>query len=185
MNSRSKRHISKQKKINPRYWVFCEGETEEAFVYYLRSKFRISIEIVPKIAGNRITQKFIANYKKGKPVHEKDIDFLLYDADEQNTLSRLKELDAILLLSNPCIELWFLLHYKNQTACLSSQDCLRELKNRNGSYFKGIIDSKLKEKLDNKITDACRRAKKLESTQNPSSNIFEFIELLKAIKTSR
>ncbi|MDL2228243.1 RloB family protein [Odoribacter sp. OttesenSCG-928-L07] len=183
MNSRNKRHISKSRKINPRYWIFCEGETEEAFVCYLRSKYRISIEIIPKISGAKITQKFITNHKKGKPVHEKDIDFLLYDADDPNTLLRLKEINAKLLLSNPCIELWFLLHYKNQTASLSSQDCLRELRNRNRTYAKGVIDNKLKEKLDNKVEDACKRAQKLELNKNPSSNIFEFIEMLKTIKS--
>jgi hypothetical protein len=182
MTKRNKRYISKDRKINPHFWVFCEGETEEAYVCYLRTKYRIHIEIVSKITGSGINQKFITNYKKGKPTHEKDKDFLLYDADEPNVLSRMKELKAKLILSNPCIELWFLLHYKNQTSSLSTKECLRDLKNRNKSYIKGFIDSKLKEKLDSKTTDARNRAKKLLLHENPSSNIFEFIEIIEENK---
>lgn len=178
MARRNRRNISKVRKVNPHYWVFCEGETEEALVCYFRSKFRISVEIIPKISRNNITQNFIANYKKGKPTHEKDIDFLLYDTDDLNTLFRLKEIDAKLLLSNPCVELWFLLHYKNQKSRISSQDCLKELKHRNKSYTKGSIDRKLREQLDIKMKEACERAKKLELHENPSSNIYEFIEII-------
>jgi len=182
MNRRSQRHIDKIREINPHYWVFCEGETEEALVCYFRAKFRISIEIVSKIAGNSITQRFISDYKKGKPTHKKDMDFMLYDADESTTLAKLNKIDAKLLFSNPCIELWFLLHYKNQTGSLSTQECFRELKSRNKSYKKGSIDRALKEKLDSNVEEACRRAKKLILHENPSSNIFEFIEILNNAK---
>lgn len=74
-----KRTASKGKKINPHFWVFCEGETEEAYVSFLRSRYRIPITIVSKIVGNKINERFIKSYKKGKPTHEKDKDFLMYD----------------------------------------------------------------------------------------------------------
>ena len=63
----SKRRASKGKKINPHFWVFCEGETEESYVCFLRSKYRIPIEIISKVVGNKITQRFIESYKRGKP----------------------------------------------------------------------------------------------------------------------
>ena len=113
----SKRSASKGKKINPHFWVFCEGKTEESYVSFLRSKYRIHIEIIPKIVGNKITDRFIIKYKQGKPTHKKDRDFLIYDADVPETLEKLKGIQAAkLIASNPSIELWFLLHYKNQTA---------------------------------------------------------------------
>ena len=111
----NKRALSKGKIINPNYWVFCEGETEEAYVCFLRSTYRIPIEIVPKVVGNKITSRFIKNYKQNKPTHKKDKDFLIYDADVTATLEKLKAIKtAELIASNPSIELWFLLHYKNQ-----------------------------------------------------------------------
>jgi hypothetical protein len=33
-----KRVESRGKKINPHFWVFCEGKTEEAYVAFLKSK---------------------------------------------------------------------------------------------------------------------------------------------------
>ena len=87
-----------------------------------------------------------------------------------------------LLLSNPCIELWFLLHYKNQTASTSAAKCCREIENRNKSYNKGIIDKNLKEKLKLKRKDAVKRAKALNEYANPSSTIYKLIEVLENLK---
>ena len=75
------RHASKRKWIRPHYFVFCEGKTEESYICFLRSKYRIPIEIVPKVIGSNISNRIINSYKRGKPIHEKDMDFLLYDGD--------------------------------------------------------------------------------------------------------
>ncbi len=66
-----KRSASKGKKINPHFWVFCEGKTEEAYISCLRSKYRIPIEIVSKIVGSKITDRFIKEYKKGNQFMQK------------------------------------------------------------------------------------------------------------------
>jgi len=175
---------SKAKKINPHFWVFCEGETEEAYVKHLRTQYRIPIEIVPKIVGNKITERFIKRYKKGKPVHSKDKDFLLYDADIKAVLEKLKKFkSAILIASNPSIELWFLLHYKNQKGSLTTVDCLRELSNRNRcEYKKGLIDDCLKIKLIEKRNDACKRARGTKHFENPSTNVQLLIDELNEAK---
>ncbi|HUU87609.1 MAG TPA: RloB family protein [Candidatus Glassbacteria bacterium] len=176
----SKRQASKGKKINPYFWVFCEGETEEAYIRILRSEYRLPVEIIPKIAGCDISERYIISYKKGKPTHEKDKDFLIYDADVPEVLDKLKKIDStVLVTSNPAVELWFLLHYKNQTASITEDDCIRELSNRNrNSYKKGVIDNSLKNKLKEKCTDACNRSKRLVLYNNPSTNMHIFIEVL-------
>ncbi|MDD2387177.1 MAG: RloB family protein [Bacteroidales bacterium] len=180
----SKRSASKGEKINPHFWVFCEGETEEAYVCFLRSKYRIPIEIVPKIVGNKITQRIIQNSKQGKPSHDKDKDFLMYDADVPEVLEKLKVIKtAVLIASNPSIELWFLLHYKNQTANIKTEDCIQQLSNRNrNTYKKGVVDSQLEIKLSEICTKACERAKELTLFDNPSSNMNVFIEELENVK---
>jgi hypothetical protein len=179
-----KRAASRGKEINPNFWVFCEGETEEAYVSFLRSKYRVPITIVSKTVGNKITERFITSFKKGKLVHEKDKDFLMYDADVQQLLEQLKAIkSAVLLASAPSIELWFLLHYKNQIAAISTKDCIKELSNRNrNSYQKGVIDCKLESKLSGNHLDACKRAANLKLFQNPSSNIHLLIEILEDTK---
>ncbi len=178
------RRQPKGKKINPTFFVFCEGETEESYINFLKSEYRIpSIHIHPRIGKNNITKEYIENYKQNKPTHEKDVDFLFYDIDVPKMLQRLSQIESsILLVSNPSVELWFLLHYKNHTSSTNSAYCCKELKNRNLTYKKGLIDRKLKEKLISKQDDAIKRAKKLTRFDNPSSTVYKLIEILNGLK---
>ena len=184
---KSKRNISKEKKINPHFWVFCEGETEESYISFLRSEYRLPIEIIPKVAGMSIDEAYIKSYKKGQLTHKKDKDFLIYDGDVPEVLEKLKKIKNItLIVSNPSIELWFLLHYKNQTAALTGKDCIRELNNRNrNNYKKGTLDNHLIDKLKEKRSDACLRSKKLQIFNNPSTNVYLFIESLDEVKKNK
>lgn len=178
------RRKSKRKKINPTLFVFCEGETEVSYINFLKTEYRIpSIHIHPNIGGNNITSEYIDQYKKGKPTHEKDIDFLFYDLDIEAIQERLSKInDCILLVSNPSVELWFLLHHKNQIANVTSDYCVKELKNRNKKYKKGLIDRKLKDKLITKRIEAIKRAKKLSEFKNPSSTVYRLVEILDKLK---
>ncbi len=150
-----KRQISRGKKINPKFWVFCEGETEEAYINYLRVKYRLPVKIITEVTGSNINKRTISTHLAKKEKHEKDKVFLLYDADVESVLKRLVKIkDAHLLTSNPCIELWFLMHYKNQTAHISGEECIRQLNNRNhNKYKKGLIDNELEQHLENKQTN--------------------------------
>lgn len=88
---KSKRRPPKGKKTNPNFWVFCEGETEVAFIRCLSSEYRLQVEIIPKITGSKINSRFIQSFKKGKPVHKKDRDFLFYDSDVPEVLNGSKQ----------------------------------------------------------------------------------------------
>lgn len=180
------RRKSKGKKINPTFWVFCEGETEESYINFLKSLYRISsIQIHSRVKGNSINSKYISSYKQDKPTHEKDINYLVYDLDVAGMHAKLQQIDGCtLLVSNPCIELWFLLHYKNQSSAVDSKYCCKELNNRNKKYSKGIIDTKLQDKLIQKQEDAVKRAKNLEDYNNPSSTLYLLIETLEELKNS-
>lgn len=178
------RRASKGKKINPTFFVFCEGETEEAYVNFLKRHFRLpSIQIHSKVSRNNIDADQISNYKQDKPQHEKDRDFLMYDLDAPRILERLKKIKgASLLVSNPCIELWFLLHDKNQKAECDTSFCTREMENRNKPYKKGKLEGKLEQKLREKMDKAIERAKNLKPHKNPSTTVYKLIEKLKALK---
>jgi len=179
-----KRQAPKRKMVNPKFWVFCEGKTEKAYVEYLRVKYRLPIKINPEITGSKISDKLITSHIEKKEKHPKDKIFLLYDADVEEVLQRLLKITkGKLLASNPSTELWFLLHYKNQTANITGAGCIKQLNNRNRNiYKKGVIDDKLKKRLDEKVTDACDRAKRTVLFKNPSTNIFEFINELERVK---
>lgn len=182
-----KRQAPRGKKINPKFWIFCEGETEEAYINYLRIKYRLPVKIITEVTGANINERIISRHLAKREKHEKDRVFLLYDADVESVMCKLKEIkNAHLLTSNPCIELWFLMHYKNQTAHISGNECIRQLNNRNhNTYKKGLIDRKLEEQLNNKQTEACKRAKETIPFTNPSSNINELIVEIESIKKEK
>lgn len=183
----SKRLASKGKRINPQFWVFCEGKTEEAYIRFLRTEYRLPVEIIPKIAGCHISPRYIHSFKKGKPQHEKDKDFLVYDANVPEVLEKLKQIPGVILItSNPAIELWFLLHYKNQTGHINEDECKRQLSNRNHvNYKKGVIDKQLQNRLREKCKDACSRSKHLILYVNPSTNMHIFVEALEKAKKGK
>lgn len=177
------RNRSKEKKIKPTFFIFCEGKTEEQYIKFLKSQYRIPIEIDSKKADHSISKKYINNYKKTKFTHKKDKTFLLYDIDVQEILEKLQAIkDSTLLASNHCIELWYLLHYKEQKAEIDCKKCNEELDKRNDGYSKVLIDSKLKENLINKQLKAINRAKKLENFKNPCSTVYLLLEALEEVK---
>ncbi|TKG95779.1 RloB domain-containing protein [Puteibacter caeruleilacunae] len=184
----SKRRAPRGKTINPKFWIFCEGESEEAYVIYLKQKYRLpTVKVISKIIGANIDERIIKSHKKSKDFHEKDRDFLLYDADVTAVLERLLQIkDATLIVSNPCIELWYLLHYKNQCNFINNEDCIRQLENRNRTkYKKGALDSKLRAKLDTNGIEAKSRAIRTNLFNNPSTNIYELIEAFEAAKNGK
>ncbi len=121
---------SKGKLIRPTFFVFCEGETEEAYICFLRNRYRIPIEIKTKVAKNNISQQYVKRILKSLHKDVKDNYFLLYDLDVPEMHSRLQSIkNTILLVSNPCIELWFILHICNHNVyCYIMSNALDSLK---------------------------------------------------------
>jgi hypothetical protein len=180
---KQKRRQSKGKEIRPTFFIFCEGETEELYVKYLRSLYRIPVEIDSKIAGNRITAKYISNYKQQMTTHPKDKTFLIYDYDVPDIITKLQKISGIkLLLSNPCFELWYLLHCHNQTAELKTTDCIKKLSDHIRDYAKGNFDKNLEKKIVDNKAIAISRAKNLVEFNNPSTNVYALLEELDEIK---
>jgi hypothetical protein len=179
---KSKR-ISKLKEIRPTFFVFCEGETEESYIKYLRSQYRLPVEIVSKKKGSGINTRFINNFKSNYTKHRKDETFLVYDSDIPEIIEKLKQIkDTKLLLSNPCFEIWYLLHCQEQTAELTSNKCLSELEKHLKNYKKGTLDSSLKRTLSLNKDIAIKRAECLNANGNPSTSIYVLIKKLDTAK---
>ena len=180
------RRKPKGKQINPTFFIFCEGETEEKYIKFLKSKYRLPIFIYAKIAGNSITEKKIISYKKEKETHPKDKTYLVYDLDVSEMLLKLQAIkNTVLLSSNPCFELWYLLHHQEQKSFISSKDCLNKLQDHHKTYKKGVFDLKLKDKLNEKQEKAINRASKLEIHKNPSTQVFLLINELEEVLKSK
>ncbi len=160
------------KKMNPTFFVFCEGKTEAAYVDLLRRSFRVPVEIIAKVSDSNISQPYIERCKRDRFTTQDDKTFLMFDLDVPGMLDHLKKIkDAVLLLSNPCIEYWFVLHYKDTNKELSSADCLAMLRSIDPDYAKGTFSTAMKNILIGSIKHAANRAKSKDAYTNPSSTV--------------
>ena len=55
---------SKGKTMKPNFFVFCEGESEVAYISLLRSQYRAPIQIIPRKSDSNISVRYIANCKR-------------------------------------------------------------------------------------------------------------------------
>ncbi len=175
------------KKMNPTFFVFCEGKTEAAYVDLLRRSFRVPVEIIAKVSDSNISQPYIDRCKRERFTTQNDKTFLMFDLDVPGMLEHLSKIkDAILLLSNLCIEYWFVVHYKDTNKELSSVECLAMLRSIDPDYMKGTFSTAMKKVLIDSIEDATNRAKSKVAYSNPSSTVnllsHEIVKLKKLYK---
>jgi hypothetical protein len=178
-----KARVSKGKTMKPNFFVFCEGKTEIAYVEFLRSVYRVPIQIIPRKSDSNISEKYIKRCKDEYVATTNDRTFVMFDLDVEGTLERLSKLkNTILLVSNPCIEVWFLLHVENCKAEISSEDCIKRLSCHFRKYKKGVLHDDEKSVLISNLADAILRAKTLTEYGNPSSSIHKLIKSIQYYK---
>lgn len=167
--------------MKPNFFVFCEGETEIAYVKFLRSVYRVPIQIIAKKSDSNISEIYIERCKKDYVLTQNDRTFLMFDLDVKGMLQHLMIIkDAVLLVSNPCIELWFLLHYEDCKREMDAETCVKRLKKNIGQYAKGVLTPEEKRFLLTYVGDAVKRAEALEAYRNPSTTVHRLIHELNA-----
>lgn len=178
-----KERVSKGRTMMPNYFVFCEGDTEVAYIEMLRSFYRLPIHIIAKKTLLNITPSLVERCKSTYVQTKNDRTYLMYDLDIPSMLERLLKVEgATLLCSNPCFELWLLLHYADQRAELSSNECVKRLTTCIRQYKKGELRADDRLYLLSLQKDAADRAKKLKEYHNPSSTVYQLIDDLEALK---
>ena len=55
---------SKGKTMRPNFFVFCEGKTEITYVKFLRSVFRVPVQVVTKKSDSNIYVEFVERSKR-------------------------------------------------------------------------------------------------------------------------
>lgn len=103
----------------------------------------------------------------------------MYDLDVAEVLPRLQSCEAQLLLSNPTIEFWFLLHSKQHQSSLTAVNAtslLQKAAPEWKDYTKGNLTQAQIQTLWNNRIIATQRAKALKDLSNPSSGIYLLIE---------
>ena len=178
-----RRTITPPRKMKPAILVVCEGETEEAYLDFLRHQYRCPIKIVSKILGDDINERRIKSLQDSMKVSGNDIvyTFLMYDRDVAAMNDKIDKLSGVKLCSNPCVELWFLLHISAIHSPLTTKQCIEHLRQHNvfwGNYEKAFLSLKQKECLWSNRLTAVSNAKLLLEGKNPSSTVYRLIEFL-------
>jgi hypothetical protein len=180
--------------------VFIEGlRTEEDYLTYWRRQYRdrVLIEIDPFRGGPlQLVERAVeaqrseardAKRGRGRP---HDQIWCMFDRDEHPNFDRAKDLahrhGIKLAISNPCIELWFILHFDNTTAYIDRQAAQRRAEERLGCS-KALSNSALSV-LSERYEEARRQAIKLDEKHegdgsppgtNPSSGVWRLIDVIR------
>ena len=184
---KKKRNTRPDRKMKPVFLVFCEGETEEAYVNFLRQQYRLPVKIISYITGQNISPQIISKHIKQEQLdrHDTIAAFIMYDLDVKDISEKIATCKGYQnVCSNPCIELWFLLHNADQFSEISTTACIEALiKNVDWkNYKKAMFSNKQKEILWEKRMIACQRAKSLPEASNPSSAVYRLIDAMEKAK---
>jgi len=176
--------------VYPLYVIATEGEKTEP--HYFKSLFRrknIRMEILPTRRGQSSAEqvlKRLDNYRRKFDSSPNKM-WLVIDRDCENfskeQLSQIaQKCDAKgynLALSNPCFELWLLLHQEKPKQPLTAAACKKELKKLIPDFTKAKYDVA---KLGKNIDLAVAHAKKLDNgdplQDPPSTKVYKLVEKL-------
>jgi hypothetical protein len=179
--------------------IFCEGKTSEPDyinglkrLRHVRDRASINIEIDPRHGDPLILVRRAIERSKDAEVDQCWCVFDVEWPDNHPQLGRavqLAERNGIqTAVSNPCFELWLILHFQDQTACLTTAEAERVSRGLDGRPGKAIDPGVY---LDHRQA-AARRARQgadrharnltLFPDDNPSSTMYK---LLAAIEPSR
>jgi len=184
-----------------RVLIVCEGaKTEPVYFNRFRIEQRLSPQLFRIVGGDECGAhpKSLVQYAKNKAREAKRDRFeyehiwCVFDRDQhENIHEALLQARANgfgLAFSNPCFELWFLLHFQDQRAEVNRQTAVRELKEHLPDYTKSTDAYDI---LKPEQQDAIDRAEALRQQYvgartippNPSTGVAELVVFLNRMST--
>lgn len=152
--------MSRQYRISkPLIYIFCEGESEEAYAYFLKEEFERNV-VIKFFRNVDVFSEADSKFKNNKKAKE-DIEiineiWLFFDVEETEkdkweerykivkSLRRLRKKTRIrirLLMTKGCVEYWFMLHYRKVRPSLlttaDKENMLKALQREIPEYRKG------------------------------------------------
>lgn len=161
----------------PTILIATEGkETEPLYFDELKSRYRDVVTVLVSVGKTgqtnpqRVLKRLQQEISKRASWTRRDQAWLVVDTDQWTAAERQEIETAIaqdsrlhLASSNPCFELWLLLHFRDAWAAATQNDLVRLLKSSAcfGSYEKENYDTS---ELMGRIDEAIRRAKAADTT---------------------
>jgi hypothetical protein len=185
-----------------RVLIFCEGTVTEPqyFDDFRRHEHNPLVDVVideggvsPKTLVERAAQKKKTAEKEAERFRDEHLKYdevwCVYDVDAHPKLAdafqQARDNEIKLAVSNPCFELWLLLHFSDQTAHIE-RDKVRFMLRKHLPGYKKRVDF---EKLKSRYTDAVKRANLLKKRcqengdegANPSTGVHKLTERIVAL----
>lgn len=189
---------SKIRKIKQSILIICEGtETEPNYFKhwkrFIRNEARIEIE------SKGPSPNVIVDYAVNKiSTYDYNQIWCVFDQNGHegisNSIRKARNNNISVAFSNPCFEIWFLLHFKYQAANIDCDSVCALLKNKYLKRFNKSMDvyDKLLNNQDKAISSAqkLRRKHRHDGTtpvenQNPSTGVDELVEYLNSLPESQ
>ena len=185
-----------------RFLVFAEGEvTEREYFEDLARRYRQAVVVeVDRRTGDpkKLVELAAERLKEAKRNARKERDdnivfdevWCVYDIDDHKRVpdarQQARDNGIKIAVSNPCFELWGLLHYQDQTAEIARQDLASRLRKHVKGYKKHLPLDELAERYE----QARDRAVALdgeweelgEPGKNPSTGVYRLVERLRTTK---
>jgi hypothetical protein len=201
---RRARKLARKKSLRAPYeriLIVCEGHTERLYFEEIRKKYRLqtaNIKVTNSDLGTnprQVVEFALDSFQEDK---EYDQIFTVFDRDEHRRYhealdlidskkgklknSEKKSVNIAPIVSIPCFELWFLLHFEEINQLFHCSDIIKRLKKHLPQYDKTQGDH-YKSTL-NHIHEAITRSKRMCKDQTPKNdkqaytNVYEVIEIL-------
>lgn len=206
------RRPARDRFIGRRILIFCEGKTEAEYFHDIRKSLRLEpnriviqdadgtdpLSIVQEACAEREAHRRERRWVEENSYGRGDIAWAVFDGDEHierdpdtwnQSIDLARRKKIRLAISNPCFELWYLLHYQDQTASLHRDEAHRLLKKHLPRYNKSqaLYQKELKEATDRAIQRAsqvCANASrnKVGIYENPCTHVWELVELILSLQ---
>lgn len=167
--------------------VAYEGENKTEKNYFDNFAGRDKNYIIKSVPGNE-TDPINLVKQTIKKINDLSLDlsmddkaFCIFDTDikkDKNTQIEMaikisRENNIIPIVSAPCVELWFLLHYEYTTATINSNEVIEKLKRHYPKYKKNC---NIYPDIKDKINKAIDNSKKLEKYQKQNNRKLQTVE---------
>lgn len=167
--------------------VAYEGENKTEKNYLSNFSGRDKDYIIKPVPGNEtdpinLVRQTIQKVKDlSLDLSEDDKAYCVFDTDTkpekniqiESAIKLAKDNAIIPIVSAPCVELWFLLHYEYTTAVINSNDVIERLKKHYPKYEKNCnIYSEIKDRVD----IAIKNSKKLEKYQKQNNKKLQTVD---------
>jgi len=177
------------KKTEPIYLTHWNRAYREKIIVTIDDFHGTPLSLVQEAAARRMADLKAARRGRGDAYSEY---WCVFDIDEHPNVARALELAASsgvsVSVSNPCVELWFLLHFQDQNAAIDRHDAQRkasEYLNCGKTPTSAALAA-----LASQYEDARRRAQALDRKHeldgsplrsNPSSEAWRLIETIRQV----